>query len=69
MKLSDLALQLSAIDDRLTEASTEISAKIAELQELLVDAEVPVGTAALVNAIADKASALADIVVTEEPVE
>ncbi len=62
MKLSELAVQLTTIDEKLTEASGEIVAKLAELQELLVDAEVPVGTAALVNTITDKAAALADIV-------
>lgn len=69
MKLSDLALQLGVIDARLTEASAEIVAKLAELQAALADADVPESTVELVNAIADKASALADIVVTEEPVE
>lgn len=62
MKLSELAVQLTTIDEKLTEASGEIVAKLAELQELLVDAEVPESTVELVNTIADKAAALADIV-------
>ncbi len=62
MKLSELTVQLTTIDEKLTEASSEIVAKLAELQAALIDANVPESTVELVNTIADKAAALADIV-------
>jgi len=65
MKLSELAAQLTAIDEKLTEASAEIITKIDELQASLVDVDVPEGTVELVAAIGDKAAALADIVPNE----
>ncbi len=65
MKLTELAYQLTVIDSKLTEASTEIVAKIAELQAALDDVDVPETTLELVNAIGDKAAALADIVPNE----
>lgn len=62
MKLSELATQLTAIDAKLTEASAEIVAKIDALQEALVDVEIPAEAVGLIDEIATKATALADIV-------
>lgn len=62
MKLSELAVQLTNIDAKLTEASAEIVAKIDALQLALADAEIPADATALIDEITLKATALADIV-------
>lgn len=62
MKLSELAVQLTNIDAKLTEASAEIVAKIDALQAALADVEVPADASALIDEITLKATALADIV-------
>lgn len=65
MKLSDLAVQLTAIDAKLTEASAEITGKIAALQDALADVDVPEDAAGLIADIGEKAAALADMVPNE----
>lgn len=69
MKLSELAAQLTGIDDKLTEASTEIVAEIQKLKDALGDAEIPAEATAALEAISGKASALADIVPNPPPQE
>lgn len=62
IKLSELAAQLTSIDSKLNEASTEIVAEIQKLKDALGDAELPAEAEAALAAISAKASALADIV-------
>jgi len=62
MKLSEIAAQLTAIYAKLTEASTEIVAKIDALNEALADVDVPTEASALIDDITAKATDLANIV-------
>lgn len=65
MKLSEITAQLTEIDAKLTEARDEIIAKIAALEGLIADADIPAEAADLIADIRTKAGALADIVPNE----
>lgn len=66
MKLAQLAAAIAAIDTRLTEAQTEITAEIQKLKDALSDVEVPAEAQAALDAITVKSAALADIVPNAE---
>lgn len=62
MKLSELAASLTTIDDKLTEASTELLAEIQRLKDALGDADIPAGAETALANITAKATALADVI-------
>lgn len=62
MKLSELTSVLTGIDSKLTEASTELTKLIQDLRDALGDADIPAAAETALNAIQQKAEALANIV-------
>ena len=62
MKLSELAKSLTAVDTKLSEASTEILLEIQRLKDALGDVDIPTEAEAALAAITAKATALADII-------
>ena len=61
-KLSELKALLAAIDEKLDKARIEITTKIDELQNALVDVEIPADAQAALDELATAAQALDDVV-------
>jgi len=69
MKLSELPAAIAGVSAQLTKAQDEILAKIAAMEDALIDVELPEEAIVAINALRTDAQALDDIVPDAIPTE